>query len=47
MKRICSLCLSEYPYQKVKKYEHKLQLCVKCQDVILDLNLTAQSLLRK
>ncbi len=47
MKRICSLCLDEYPYQKVKKYRHNLQLCDKCQDVLIDLNLTAQSLLRR
>ena len=47
MKRICSLCLAEYPYQKVKKYAHPLQLCDKCQDVLIDLNLTATSLLRR
>ena len=47
MKRICSLCLDDYPYHKVKKYQHKLQLCVKCQDVIIELNLTPQSLLRQ
>ena len=46
MKRICSLCLDDYPYHKVKKYPHKLQLCVKCQDVMIDLGLTAQSLIR-
>ena len=42
MKRICSLCLDDYPYHKVKKYQHKLQLCVKCQDVIVDLFLKTQ-----
>jgi hypothetical protein len=47
MKRICSLCLAEYPYQKVKRYAHPLQLCEKCQDVLIDLNLTATSLLRR
>jgi hypothetical protein len=47
MKRICSLCLAEYPYQKVKKYAHPLQLCDKFQDVLIDLNLTATSLLRR
>jgi hypothetical protein len=46
MKRICSLCLDDYPYHKVKKYQHKLQLCVKCQDVVIDLSLTAESLIR-
>ena len=45
MKRICSLCLAEYPYRQVKKYTHPLQLCEKCQDVLIDLNLTATSLL--
>ena len=36
MKRICSLCLQEYSYYKVKKYKtHPLQLCTKCQDAIL------------
>jgi len=47
MKRICSLCLDEYMYDKVKKYKHKLQLCTKCQDVILDISLTATSILRR
>jgi hypothetical protein len=47
MKRICSLCLQERPYHLVKKYEHKLQLCGKCQDVLLDLTLTGHSLLRR
>ena len=46
MKRICSLCLQERPHYFVKKYEHKLQLCGKCQDVIIDLSLTAESFVR-
>ena len=46
MKRICSLCLQERMYHKVKKYEHQLQLCTKCQDVIIELSLTATSILR-
>jgi len=37
MKRRCSLCLQEAPYRFVKKYEHGLQLCVKCQDALLDI----------
>jgi len=37
MRRICSLCLQEVVYHQVKKYPHGLQLCTKCQDVILDL----------
>ena len=47
MKRICSLCLDQYPYQSVKKYQHRLQLCNKCQDVLIELSLTAESLLRR
>ena len=36
MKRICSLCLQEYSYYKVKKWKtHPLQLCTKCQDAIM------------
>jgi len=46
MKRICSLCLQEYMYNKVKKYEHQLQLCTKCQDAIIELSITATSILR-
>ena len=46
MKRICSLCLQEVRYDKVKKYPHKLQLCTKCQDVIIDLSLTVKSFVR-
>ena len=37
MRRICSLCLKEVIYHNVKKDPHGLQLCTKCQDVILDL----------
>jgi len=47
MKRICSLCLDEYRYTKVKKYQHRLQLCTDCQDVIADLSLTPESFLRR
>ncbi len=46
MKRHCNLCLEYYDYTKVKKYPHKLQLCTKCQDVIADLSLTADSFVR-
>ena len=46
MKRICSLCLQERMYHKVKKYEHQLQLCTKCQDAIIELSITATSILR-
>ena len=37
MKRFCNLCNSDYVYHNVKMYRHGLQLCGKCQDVILDL----------
>ena len=37
MKRICSLCRAEKPYHSVKRYPPGLCLCVKCQDVVLDL----------
>jgi len=37
MKRICSLCLGEYPYQEVKKYKHCLQLCDLCHMVVVDI----------
>ena len=37
MKRICSLCMRERVYHTVKVYKHGLQLCGKCQDVVLDL----------
>jgi hypothetical protein len=47
MKRICSLCLQEKMYQRVTKYKHQLQLCTECQDVIIELSLTATSLVRR
>ncbi len=37
MKRACSLCLGEYPYQDVKKYKHGLHLCDLCHMIILDI----------
>ncbi len=37
MKRICMLCKVEKQYYKVKRYPHGLQLCNKCQDVMMDL----------
>ena len=37
MRRICTLCRNEYHYHSVKRYPHGLQMCIKCQDVILDL----------
>ena len=37
MKRICGLCRAELHYHKIKLYRHGLKLCVKCQDVMLDL----------
>ena len=37
MKRICSLCNAEKPYHSVKRYKHGLNMCIKCQDVMLDL----------
>ena len=37
MRRICSLCRAEKHYYSVKRYQHGLMLCVKCQDVMLDL----------
>ena len=37
MKRICALCRAEKPYHSVKRYPHGLMMCVKCQDVMLDL----------
>ncbi len=48
MKRICSLCLTEQSYYKVKKYKtHPLQLCSKCQDVIMDIAEQSYVLQRK
>jgi hypothetical protein len=37
MKRVCNLCLGEYPYKDVKKYKHKLNLCDLCHMIILDI----------
>jgi hypothetical protein len=34
---ICALCRAEKPYHSVKRYPHGLMMCVKCQDVMLDL----------
>ncbi len=48
MKRVCSLCLQEVIYHMVKKYPHGLQLCVKCQDVLLDItDLAVESKVRR
>ena len=48
MKRICSLCLTEYAYYKVKKYKtHPLQLCNKCQEAIMTLAEESSILQRK
>jgi len=46
MKRICSLCFLEKSYTYVKKYEHGLQLCNNCQDVIAELSLPVVSILK-
>ena len=37
MRRTCSLCKAEKLYHSVKRYPHGLNLCIKCQDVVLDL----------
>jgi len=37
MRRVCSLCKAEKLYHSVKRYAHGLNLCIKCQDVVLDL----------
>jgi len=47
MKRTCTLCLNDYPYNRVKRYDHNLQLCTNCQDVIINLSSTAESFLRR
>jgi hypothetical protein len=47
MKRICSLCLKEIDYRRVKRYDHNLQLCTKCQDVIINLSSSTQSILKQ
>ena len=39
MKRTCTLCLNDYPYNRVKRYDHNLQLCTNCQDVIINLTI--------
>ena len=47
MKRICSLCLTEQSYHKVKKWKtHPLQLCYKCQDALITIS-ESSSLQRK
>jgi len=46
MKRICSLCFLEKNYVYVKKYTHGLQLCNHCQDVIANLSLPVESILK-
>jgi hypothetical protein len=38
MKRICSLCLKDRDYRFVAKWEHGLQLCSKCQDVLIEIS---------
>ena len=37
MKRVCNLCLGEYPYQDVTKYKHGLNLCDLCYTIIVDI----------
>jgi|TARA_Y100001937_G_scaffold89025_1_gene120351 ribosomal protein L37AE/L43A len=37
MKRICMLCSAEKQYYKVKRYQHGLMLCHKCEEVIMGL----------
>ena len=46
MRRICSLCRAEKLYHSVKRYPHGLMLCIKCQDVVLDLEEEAITLQR-
>ena len=46
MKRICSLCLQDIRYDKVKKYKHGLQLCCYCSDVIAELSLPVESIFK-
>ena len=46
MRRICNLCNAEKLYHSVKRYPHGLQLCIKCQDVVLDLAEEAYTLQR-
>jgi len=48
MKRICSLCLTEQSYYKVKKFKtHPLQLCYKCQDALITIMEQSSALQRK
>jgi hypothetical protein len=48
MKRICSLCLTEQSYYKVKKWKsHPLQLCNKCQDAIITIAEESSTLQRR
>ena len=48
MKRICSLCLTEQSYYKVKKWKtHPLQLCYKCQDALITIMEQSSALQRK
>jgi hypothetical protein len=37
MKRVCNLCLGEYPYKDVKKFKHGLNLCDLCYMIIIDI----------
>jgi hypothetical protein len=37
MKRSCRLCLGEYEYRWVTKFEHGLQLCAKCHNVFIEI----------
>ncbi len=46
MRRTCSLCKAEKLYPQVKRYKHGLNLCTKCQDVIIDLGEYAITLQR-
>ena len=48
MIRISSLCLTEQPYYKVKKWKsHPLQLCNKCQDAIITIAEESSTLQRR
>ena len=46
MKRICSLCLQEVIYHKVKKYPHGLQLCCYCSDTLAELSSSVDSIFK-
>ena len=39
MKRVCNLCLGEFQYGNVTKHKHGLNLCSKCENVILNIAL--------